>query len=880
VKRAFLFLAALILLPQLAIADFDRGLEAYHRGDYATALKEFRAGAEQGDMDAQYGLGVIYRDGQGVTEDVVEALRWFELAATQGYAMAQFNIGVIYAYGQGVPKNDAQAARWFHQAAEQGLASAQFELGIIYANGNGVQQDNAEAVRLYRLAAEQGHASAQNNLGVMYEFGQGVSKDEGEAVRWYRLAAEQGLALAQSNLGIMYAYGIGVTENVKEAAIWFRAAAEQGNIRAQKWLALMYKEGFGVPKNEAEAAQWYKIAALIGDADAQYRLGRMYDFGQGVPKDKAEAVRWYRLAAEQGHAEGQMDLGVMYRTGSGVPENDAEAVKWYKRAAEQGDASAQSLLSESYFTGEGVTKDYVLAYKWGCLAAEGHSFYPKKKLEILELFYMNKNQLSEARQLVAAFQPRVEMEVDYDEWWVANQRHKISLEAAEHGDVDAMFKTGSNYKSGYGVSKNEEEAVRWFKQAAEQGHMVAQSSLGSVYHEGTSGIINYTEAARWYRRAAEQGYSLAQLYLGLLYRKGDGVPKNYVLAYKWISLHGSDSYTGHLPELESLMTREQIAEAQRLAAEFRPRKEKPGQQFTTAPSVAQPRATPSPSVPAATVKRIQAHLAALGYDPGPADGMIGPRTTQAIRAFQRDAGIEPDGIASSTLEALLAVLVEEKGQKKTPTPKADELKLVSTGTGFFVNNQGHVLTNQHVVESCSQVRVTVPAGTTDASIQAVHQNDDLALLLTSAKAPAIASFRRTVAEVGEDISVVGYPLHGLLGGLNITSGSVASATGLLGDARYLQISAPVQPGNSGGPLLDSAGTVLGVVVAKLDAIAVAQATGDIPQNVNFAIKSAVARSFLSIHGIEYQEASPRRVKTRVAIAAEAQQHTVLIECWK
>ncbi len=80
--------------------------------------------------------------------------------------------------------------------------------------------------------------------------------------------------------------------------------------------------------------------------------------------------------------------------------------------------------------------------------------------------------------------------------------------------------------------------------------------------------------------------------------------------------------------------------------------------------------------------------------------------------------------------------------------------------------------------------------------------------------------------------------------------------------------------------MDSAGTVVGVVVAKLDAIAVAQAIGDIPQNVNFTIKGAVARRFLSIHGIEYQESTPRRDKTLVAIAAEAQQHKVLVECWK
>lgn len=116
--------------------------------------------------------------------------------------------------------------------------------------------------------------------------------------------------------------------------------------------------------------------------------------------------------------------------------------------------------------------------------------------------------------------------------------------------------------------------------------------------------------------------------------------------------------------------------------------------------------------------------------------------------------------------------------------------------------------------------------------------------------------------------------------MNLTTGSVSSTTGVGGDARYLQITAPVQPGNSGGPLLDSDGAVVGVVVAKLDAMAVARATGDIPQNVNFAIKSAIARSFLSIHDITYSESGQHKNKNRVMIGAEAQRHTVLLECWQ
>ncbi len=100
---------------------------------------------------------------------------------------------------------------------------------------------------------------------------------------------------------------------------------------------------------------------------------------------------------------------------------------------------------------------------------------------------------------------------------------------------------------------------------------------------------------------------------------------------------------------------------------------------------------------------------------------------------------------------------------------------------------------------------------------------------------------------GEDIVVYGFPLPGVLSsGGNVSTGNVTALTGLGDDSRFLQISAPVQPGNGGGPLLDRSGNVVGVVVSKLNALSVASATGDVPQNVNFAIKASVALAFLEL----------------------------------
>ena len=112
-------------------------MEANNRGDYATALREWRPLAEQGDALAQYNLGVLHRKGRGVPQDDVQARQWYAKAAAQGQAKAQFNLGTLYFNGEGVPKDYQQALRWFRLAADQGEALAQTKIAIMYDDGQG-----------------------------------------------------------------------------------------------------------------------------------------------------------------------------------------------------------------------------------------------------------------------------------------------------------------------------------------------------------------------------------------------------------------------------------------------------------------------------------------------------------------------------------------------------------------------------------------------------------------------------------------------------------------------------------------------------------------------------------------------------------------------
>ena len=313
-----------------------------------------------------------------------------QLRAEQGDVEAQFNLGLMYFHGDGVPKDAGQAASWLRKAAEQGHAEAQYNLGLMYAK----TRDDGEAVLWYRKAAEQGHVDAQYNLGHMYYKGKGIPKDHAQAASWFRKAAEQGDANAQYNLGLMYAK----TGDDGEAVLWYRKAAEQGDANAQNNLGVMYDKGQGVPEDDGKAVLWHHKAAKQGLAIAQYNLGSMYYKGKGVPKDHAQAASWFRKAAEQGDAIAQGSLGWMYLRGDGVPKDAGQAVSWSRKAAEQGHAAAQNNLGSMYHNGVGVPEDYVQAYAWYNLAAAQGTEISEKNRDSLRQ-QMTPAQIADAQKL-------------------------------------------------------------------------------------------------------------------------------------------------------------------------------------------------------------------------------------------------------------------------------------------------------------------------------------------------------------------------------------------------------------------------------------------------------------------------------------------------
>jgi S1-C subfamily serine protease len=210
-----------------------------------------------------------------------------------------------------------------------------------------------------------------------------------------------------------------------------------------------------------------------------------------------------------------------------------------------------------------------------------------------------------------------------------------------------------------------------------------------------------------------------------------------------------------------------------------------------------------------------------------------------------------------------------------PQGKTSETR--ASGSGFFVTEAGHLLTNAHVVDDCRTIYVKSSDGQTGvAQVTAADQNDDLALLRVERRSSKLTATFRTgrPTRAGESAVVFGFPLLELLASTgNVTTGIVTALAGLHDDPHQIQISAPVQPGSSGGPVLDASGLLIGVVVSRLNA-----ALGQVSQNVNFAIKSSTAANFLDAHGVVYQSATSEKALSIPDIVEQARSFSAQVLC--
>ncbi len=456
--------------------------------------------------------------------------------------------------------------------------------------------------------------------------------------------------------------------------------------------------------------------------------------------------------------------------------------------------------------------------------------------------------------------------------------------AADGGNANAQYELGTMLLRGEGgLSKDEGRAVAWLQASAEQGNASAQQTLGLLLLDGSHVSKDVPKAASLLQKAAAQGRTDAMMMLGFLFADGEGVPVDIAKAESlWTSAaeKGGDEYAYILGWIYAQGTTVASSSARAVqwwklaAANGHSRAQQMlGMNYGNGEGV------PQDSV----LAHAWFNLAASDnkYEEAAASAVVNREIAE--RRMSSAEVAEAQRISSNWKVG--QVLVRESGSavggRQPGSPGS--LAKKSTGTAFIVNAAGNAITNHHVVEGCTEVR----AEGRDGVVKVVTSDvvNDLAQLQIPGVPVAQATIARDPAKLrqGEDIVVFGFPLNAVLSsGGNLTPGVVSALTGLGNNTNQIQITAPIQPGSSGSAVINKKGDVVGVVAMKLSDSKMAKATGQVGQNVNFAVSGQTLKTFLDTHKVEYRSGGMFSLgsKSTADLADEARKWTLVVECWK
>jgi hypothetical protein len=380
---------------------------------------------------------------------------------------------------------------------------------------------------------------------------------------------------------------------------------------------------------------------------------------------------------------------------------------------------------------------------------------------------------------------------------------------------------------------------------AEKGDAKAQYTVGWAYGwlsgtEEFDGVArDYAEAARWFRKAAEQGNAWGQNAMGLMYTSGWGVPQDDREAARYRRMAAEQGDSG----------------AQRNLA-F---------QYKRGEGVVQDKVQAykwlSLSVHSETDRELresnESDLAELA-------GTMNPQQIALAERFVRE---------------FLARTNQTKGGEKHDQAGGEPLK--GSGSGFFISDDGALLTNFHVVDGASRIVVNTKRGSFPAKVVKLDSANDIAIIKVSGSGfSSLPMIPSRAAKLGDSVFTVGFPNPQMQGTEpKFTDGKISSLSGVRDDAHQFQISVAVQPGNSGGPLVNSTGNAVGIVTARLSDRAALEVSGALPQNVNYALKSSYALSLLeSIPDLARKLKEPWPAKERKfdQVVKEAQEAVALV----
>ncbi|MSR65926.1 MAG: trypsin-like serine protease [Pedosphaera sp.] len=372
--------------------------------------------------------------------------------------------------------------------------------------------------------------------------------------------------------------------------------------------------------------------------------------------------------------------------------------------------------------------------------------------------------------------------------------------AAEKNDAIAQYSLGNLLANGTGVEMNATEAVAWYRKAAEQGHAAAQHNLAAAMEAGRGTTENAAEAAGWYKKAANQGFAQSQTALGMMLSSGRSVPKNMVEAAQWYQ-KAADTGDSH---------------AQFLI----------GVNYFFGYGIAEDWVQ---SYKWLELAASQKHAEARQHQ----------RTVEAKLTPQQKT--EAQKLIKLYRDAQTSKPIQTSFDPLAPTKPSG----LATGTGVFITEDGYLLTSHHVVADALRCEVLTKTGRVLARVVKSNLTNDLAILQISGRHKPIPLGDSTVVRLGHQVFTVGFPNVSVQGlEPKFTDGRINGISGIQDDPRHFQISVPVQPGNSGGALVNDHGQVIGIVTFRLDDIKTFNLTGSLPQNVSYALKSSLALDFI------------------------------------
>jgi hypothetical protein len=530
------------------------------------------------------------------------------------------------------------------------------------------------------------------------------------------------------------------------------------------------------------------------------------------------------------------------------PAQEFEALT---KKASGGDVDAQLSLALKYQNGDGVDKDLGKAVEWYEKAASAGNAVAQYRVGNA-LRYGNgiAEDVTKGMEWLQKAADQNYGDAQFDLWQMNRPVSAISKDdvesyvllekAASNGSMPAVMILGWRYES-----KDVVKAAEHYRKYAERGVSMAQLTLGGMYERGDGVPLSEETAFQWYLKSAQQGNSTAQFNLGSTFFKGELRPKDLMIASDWFKKSAAQGHR-RAQNVLGLMygVGDGLPEDQVLAYAW-------------------------------------LNLAASG-----ATGL------QSAAKFR--AGVETllskDELAEaqrlSTAWKTGQILVREGRASIGSNASASAtgaLTKQQTGSLFVVSKAGHAITNQHVIQGCTELRIEGREGVvkkvTDDAV------NDLALVQMPGGVKATAAIATDPAKLrqGEDIVVFGFPLNALLSsGGNLTPGVVSAITGLGNNTNQIQITAPIQPGSSGSPVLNKKGQVVGVVSMKLDDKKMVRVTGQTGQNVNFAVSGQTLKTFLDTHKVDYRSGGGLLSfeKNTADLAEDARKWTLVVECWK